>query len=100
MPGKLQKYLRKLKRDFPLRRPVKVRTYESIVGADGGILYGVIQDKGEYFEIWIRRCPDEAIMVDTLFHEWCHAMLWPKCSRKHTDLFFKTYGQVYRHYLD
>lgn len=99
MTPKMHKFLRKLKRDFPLRKPVRVRTYKNLT-CEGYKIYGSFRDNGDTYEISIARHEDESIMIDTLFHEWCHAMLSPKCTVRHTDLFFKTYGQVYRHYLD
>lgn len=100
MSLKVRQYLQKLKRDFPLRKPVSVRIREVVRSDDGSDLYGTCCDGGERFQIVIASHADESVMCDSLFHEWCHAILWPKCSVRHTDLFFKTYGMIYRHYLD
>lgn len=101
MPTKVRKYLRKLRRDFPTRRPVRVHTKKEIV-VDGHKLFAQIWDAGEYIQI-VRskeRNQCEDVMVDSLLHEWTHAMLWPKCSRKHSKLFWFTYGLLYRKYVD
>lgn len=100
MNTRVRKYLNKLKRDFPLRKPIRVRTYDTVTNFFGDKIFGTIQDKGDRFEIWLLRHQDEDVMIDTLFHEWTHALLWPKCTSKHTDLFFKAYGAIYRHYLE
>lgn len=96
----LQRAIRKLKRDFPLRLPVQVRTYEVLICKDRGRLFGTAEQVGNVFKICIQRHVDVSIQIDTLWHEWAHCLIWPRCRVRHTKLFFITYGEIYSHYQD
>jgi len=97
---KLWRNLRKLKRDFPLNRVVSVRTYTVLTDSDGNRLYGCMDKINEEFKICLLRHDDVSIMIDTLWHEWTHALLWPRCRFRHSKQFWQTYGKIYALYQD
>lgn len=98
---KLLKHLRNLKRDFPLQHPVKVRTYKNYVDADGKTrLYGTTSFRNGVFVIELLRHRDPSIIVDTLWHEWAHALIWDEHDFSHGREFWQTYGKIYRKYQD
>lgn len=97
---KVWKYLRWLKRDFPLQIPVIVRTYPEIKDHSGHDLHGTCDLVNGVFRICLSRKYDEASMVETLWHEWTHCLVWPRCKYRHTRRFSDQYFAIYRKYLD
>lgn len=97
---KLWRYLRKLKKDFPLRAPVRVRTKPDLTTDEGHGIFGCAVFHRGVFTIHINRNDDESVMIDTLWHEWTHCLLWPQCSRRHSKRFWQVYGEIYQRYLD
>lgn len=93
--------LRTLKRDFPLPHPVRVRTVETLM-LDGHRLFGcmTMTKNDDVFLITLQRHPDISVQVDTLWHEWSHCLLWPRCKYRHSARFWAAYGQIYSHYQD
>ncbi len=90
--------LRKLKRDFPLSKPVEVRTFGTLMDGEDR-LFGTAELVGNRYKIQIARF-DESTMIDTLWHEWTHCLLWPRCRYRHTKTFWTAYGRIYSHYQD
>lgn len=99
MDLRLSRALRKLKRDFPLSCPVRVRTVEKLVCSERGRLFGCMEKHGDMFTIHIERHPDISVQIDTLWHEWAHCLLWPK-SKNHRGQFWPVYGRIFSHYQD
>ena len=99
MDTRLLRALRKLKRDFPLRYPVRVKTSE-VLTQDGHRLFGCVNKVNGVFAIVIQRHPDVSVQIDTLWHEWTHCLLWPQCKYRHSSRFWATYGRIYSHYQD
>lgn len=101
MTPKVHRYIRKLKQDFPLRFPVSVRTYPKLVCVDGKTkLHGTCEFINGKFRISLSRKCTESEMIDTLWHEWAHCLLWPRCKFRHTKRFAEQYFAIYRKYLD
>lgn len=96
---KLWRCLRDLKRDFPLRHPVSVRTHEALTDSDGHRLFGCVTRGESAFRILLAR-GDVSVMIDTLWHEWTHALLWPRCTQRHSKAFWTQYGKIYARYQD
>lgn len=99
MTPKVRKYLRLLKRDFPLRKPVQVRTCEELK-QDGHVIHGTCDLVGDVFRISLSRKFTESEQIETLWHEWTHALIWPHCKYRHTKRFSDQYFAIYRKYLD
>lgn len=100
MHADLSLSLRHLKRDFPLSRPVRVRTYDSVRDEEGTRLFGCASLRNGVFLIMIERHADMSVQIDTLWHEWTHCLIWPRCRRRHSKHFWRVYGQIYSHYQD
>lgn len=98
-PGKIfWKYLTRLKRDFPLDRPVSVRTYANLKCSEGQRMFGLCSLNSAGFLIKISHA-DDAVAVDTLLHEWAHALLW-EIDQSHNRRFWDQYAKIYRFYLE
>ena len=103
---RLRKYVAKLKRDFPLKSAsIRVRTAKILLGdpdkkGKRHRIFGTACRYEDYDLIIIERHADLSIQIDTLWHEWTHLILWPKCKYRHTKLFWCKYGEIYHHYLD
>lgn len=101
MHVRLRREIRSLKRDFPLRCPVSVRTFEGLhTHGCKEKIFGCVQKGPPTFEIWLERNMDVFVQIDTLWHEWTHCLLWPRCRVRHSQAFWDTYGRIYRHYQD
>ena len=96
----VRRAMARLKRDFPLSRPVQVRTLERLVCGKGHRLFGTANLIGERFVITLQRHADISVQIDTLWHEWTHCLIWPRCKYRHSSRFWMTYGQIYSHYQD
>lgn len=96
--AKFWRYARRLKHDFPLAHPVSIRTYKTITDENGHRLFGDCELVNGKFLIRIARVDDISVAVDTLFHEWCHALVG--IEHGHKRRFFDQYGAVYRFYLE
>jgi hypothetical protein len=96
---KLRRWSRKLKEDFPLGFPVKIRTKDSLMR--GGV-HGYAVMKNGVGWIYLERL-DESVMVDYLFHEWAH-LYCPEVEGEHDDeehhgdAFWLTLGEMHRKY--
>lgn len=97
---RLWKHLRNLKRDFPLGRPVSVRTHKSLVDHENNRIYGSADLIDDSFRINILRHEDESVCIETLWHEWVHCLLWPRCKFRHSKIFWECYGKIYTKYQD
>jgi hypothetical protein len=97
--NKFWKYVRRIKRDFPLSHPVSIRTHKSIKWRDGTVIFGDCCFRNGRFHIRVARAKDESVMVDTLFHEVAHALVWDR-EQGHKRRFWDQYGAIYRFYLD
>lgn len=100
MDDRLRKWSTKLKRDFPLRGPVEIRTVQHLICKERGRLFGTADLLGTTFRITIERHPDISVQIDTLWHEWTHCLLWPRCRMRHSKAFWTQYGRIYSFYQD
>lgn len=106
---KFRLLLKKLRKRFPPRYPVRVRrpSGKSLKGQDAP--YGVCwlsndnkSPEDRYFTIYIScKYPIET-QIDTLLHEWAHALTWFKCKpgQDHGDPWSEAYGKLYREYIE
>ena len=78
----------------PPRLPVKVRRVRLKRGIDGDCEKCV----GHYY-IRINRNLSESEAIDTLIHEWAHALSWSIRGDDHCDEWGKAYSRVYRVFL-
>lgn len=83
-----------LKSKCPTVLPVSVRRTKLPKGHDG-----ICQVKESHFLIRIDRNLKEHEAIETLIHEWAHAIAWPKCEAQHSDEWGKAYSRVYRLFL-
>jgi hypothetical protein len=106
-----------LTENFPPEYPVKVK-WLSVVPIPKDIqegltkkeleegLYAVCSKRGKRFTITLskRACFTRAQAVETLLHEWAHALCWKFASMEarrlsdHDDEFFLAWGRIYRAY--
>lgn len=100
MDIRVRRAMAKLKRDFPLSRQVRVQTVERLVCEKGHRLFGTANLIGERFVITLQRHIDISVQIDTLWHEWTHCLVWPRCKYRHSARFWMAYGQIYSHYQD
>jgi hypothetical protein len=100
MDAKVHRYLRRLRADFPLRMPVRVRMHNSITDHNGHRIFASANLIAEQFQIDIAEHADPAVLCESLMHEWAHCLLWPQCRYRHSKRFWLTYGKIYSHYLD
>ena len=100
MDEQLEEALIKLKRDFPLRLPVHVETAACITCSKGSHYFGMAIEIVGVFLIVIADTYDTSQQVDTLWHEWTHCLLWPRCKYRHSARFWTAYGKIYSHYQD
>ena len=97
---KVRRHIAKLKRDFPLDLPVRVRTFKKLVNHSNDRLFGAAAKLNGHYEIYIQRHADASVQIDTLWHEWAHCLLWPRCRLRHSAAFWAVYGKIYSHYQD
>lgn len=105
-PTELKKFWqcwKKLKIDFPTTKCVRVKLKARLF-LDGHRVYGVCKysEKLDTYTIHIEHNKDISIMIDTLWHEYAHALAWVQGSKtnKHCKKFFLIYGNIYRKYMD
>lgn len=100
MHVRLLRNLKKLKRDFPLNLPVRVSTFKKLTNHSNDRLFGAAAKVNGVYEIYIQRHADISIQIDTLWHEWVHCLLWPRCRLRHSAAFWSVYGKIYSRYQD
>lgn len=84
-----------LKRDLKPEYAVSVRRLRMSEHLDGDC-----QFKGTFFRIRINRTLPEHEAIETLLHEWAHALAWTRCQYdQHCDEWGKAYSRVYRAFL-
>lgn len=101
----LLKYLRE---QFPAAHPIKVkRLNASTLGPDApyGTCHLVNSDKPKdkrYFIICVRKTDPWGIQMDTILHEWAHALTWYQLpdGKDHGDVFARKYGVLYRAFIE
>lgn len=95
--------MRRLRRDFPIDRPVKLRFKEKIKDTDGSNLFGYVDTYDIYYVIYIAKYLDrmrlpQSVVVDTLFHEYAHCMAG---GNNHSwRRYFREYAKIYQLYID
>lgn len=102
----LRRLLRILRKDFPTKYPTEVSRRRSLggqgthcialrkkIGPRGGIQAMKVHS--------IQISSDDIDDINTLFHEWAHALRREEdASANHDDKFWIIYGQIYRKYLE
>lgn len=89
----LTTWLRRLRREFPTEKPVRIRRADRIAE------HGITEELETYYRITIRR-EDWRLMLDTLLHEYAHVMVWDKEKTHHNHEWGKAYARVYRWYAN
>lgn len=74
-PPRLRSFLRKLRKDFPTRLPVRVRQ-KRLIDREGNHYHGCTWKRENAFEIWIHAASPEAMAKDCLLHEYAHVLTW------------------------
>lgn len=98
-----------LREHFPTPYPVIVRWSPRIAGDCFGDCYW--SSPNVVVRLSGRRCRERAIAIETLLHEWAHAIVMPnerlhrqlkRCGalQEHPDEFWIAYGRIYRLYYD
>ena len=93
VPAPVRRALRRLERYCPLDRPAR--------------LYLLRQWPGYWGQTWAKRgerhleaylCPPawSDVTVDTVFHEWAHAMCWSLTRVDHGEVWGSAYSRCYR----
>jgi hypothetical protein len=100
MDVRLEHAVESLKRDRPLPKRVSVIVVPSIDPTCASNRYGEMNLFKRGFQIKIWDHVDIGVQIDTLWHEWAHCLLYPKCKYRHSKLFWTTYGRIYSRYLD
>lgn len=94
---RLRRILRALRQKEPTDLPITYRTRP--LKGDDGLLY-VYDDK---YRIILNEKLSVALKVETLLHEYAHALAFPKQSEKlkseHDSIWGKEYARVWRAYL-
>lgn len=89
---KFRRWCRRARKLWPTERPVRVRRH-----VNKGYV-GTCWDMGSYWLIEVDPGLDTQSQLDTLMHEWCHALrgeeggLWDL----HSDEFWMLLGSMYR----
>jgi hypothetical protein len=96
--AKFWRYVRRLKKDFPLNHSVSIRTFKTIKDENGHRLFGDCELVNGKFLIRIARSSDESVMIDTFWHEISHALVG--VEHGHKRCFWDQYSKIYRHYLE
>ena len=87
--------------EYPFGRKVLVR-WRSRLGTAGDE-YGITYRVGKRIEIYLSRykCRRYSDAIDTIIHEWVHAMHWPMANaeyipehRHHPPAFWAQYGEI------
>lgn len=86
--------LRTLKKECPCDYPAKVRRVKT---SDLG--YCLL--KGDHYLIHISKDSEEDLAIQTLIHEWSHALTWDswQTTGQHCLRWGKAYSRVYSAYL-
>jgi hypothetical protein len=79
-----------LKKECPPKLPVRVRRVKTPKEEDGSC-----RKKEDHFLIKIDNTLSEHEAVETLIHEWAHALVWD-ITQEHTNEWGKAYSRVYR----
>lgn len=85
-----KRLIKLLKEQCPLPLPVQVRRVVTPNSLDGDC-----QKKEDHFRIRIDRTLPEHEAIETILHEWAHALIWEH-SQMHTNEWGKAYSRVYR----
>ena len=94
MPEWLTKPRRLLARYCPTDLPVVVRMVDRIKW------WADTERREGHYVVRLCREMDEATMLDTLAHEWAHAMTWRKTKIDHGPAWGKAYSRCYRVVVD
>ncbi len=78
----------------PPATPVKVRRVRTPKDIDGDC-----DHRPTYFYVRINRTLSEHEAIDTLLHEWAHALSWHTSGDDHNVEWGKAYSRVYRIFL-
>ena len=103
--GRLRQVERWLNEKFPPSRPTYVRVKEFKRGRlENGYIWGeTSRVKGKVY-IYIHSKTPWMYAIDTLLHDWAHAVVWPLAAVEykigHTTEWAVTYGRIYEAYFD
>lgn len=97
---RFNKYLRKLRRDFPTEHRVYVRFHDfgTLKNDKGDRVFGFACPMNKSWQLDIERHPDVSVAIDTLIHEWAHVLEPPK-RKNHHQRFSKKRQEIETHYL-
>ncbi len=94
--AEFEKLARVLVEQAPLNAAVEIR-----VTAIMGPYLGLCWWEGDHYVIVIEVRQDRAAIIDTLVHEWAHAMVWDATDEGHHDaLWGVAYARAYRIVLE
>lgn len=75
-PAALRKFLKKLRKDFPAKLPVRVRQQFIPLDDPTGRCYGHTSKGDKSFLIVLHSTMSDALGFEMLLHEWAHAVTW------------------------
>jgi hypothetical protein len=79
----------------PADLPVNVRRTKMSDALDGDCSF-----RKEQYHIRVNRTLPEHEAIETLLHEWAHAVAWDRChDDDHCDEWGKAYSRIYRAFL-
>jgi len=99
---KFRALLRKLRAEFPLQYPVKMRRLDLGEGKKALSGYCQLANQGKvkekrYFKISVNQRHTWSMQFDTILHEWAHALTWENpTSQDHSRYWAEAYGKLYR----
>lgn len=91
--------LRLLRREFPTKHPVKVRTVPKVPSN----VAGDCEWMDRYWRIRIHRGLSQMVAIDTLTHEWAHVLDMEERENVrdfHRDSWGRHYSRIYRKVYD
>ncbi len=94
--ARLRAFLRKLRKDFPTRQPVRVRLKRPHLDPDGTHAHAVTYKCDGYFEIWLHPAPPDATIKESLLHEWAHVRTWKDGALDHDTRWALDYDAIRR----
>jgi hypothetical protein len=93
---KVNKTIKWLRKEFPARIPVYT-VQRKLVGLCGDCTYLRNADR---FRIRIHKTDTYRLKLDTVIHEWAHALTWwPEPADDHSAAWGQEYARIYRAWI-